>query len=92
MDWFSRYVLSWELSNTLDVHFCLEALEQALRIAKPEIFTTDQGCQFTSNPFTGLLTENDIRINMPARLSGGDGRSRAFDNIFIERLWGIVKY
>ena len=85
MDWFSRYVLSWELSNTLDVHFCLEALEQALRIAKPEIFNTDQGCQFTSNPFTSLLIKNNIRISM-------DGRGRAFDNIFIERLWRTVKY
>ncbi len=85
MDWFSRYVLSWELSNTLDVNFCLEALEQALRIAKPEIFNTDQGCQFTSNPFTSLLIKNNIRISM-------DGRGRAFDNIFIERLWRTVKY
>jgi len=85
MDWFSRFVLAWELSNTLDVQFCLEALDQALKIAKPEIFNTDQGCQFTSNPFTGLLTENDIRISM-------DGRGRAYDNIFIERLWRTVKY
>jgi putative transposase len=85
MDWFSRYVLSWVLSNTLDVHFCLEALEQALAIAIPEIFNTDQGCQFTSNPFTGLLTRHNIRISM-------DGRGRAFDNIFIERLWRTVKY
>ena len=85
MDWFSRYVLSWALSNTLDVHFCLEALEQALAIAIPEIFNTDQGCQFTSNPFTGLLTKHNIRISM-------DGRGRAFDNIFIERLWRTVKY
>jgi len=85
MDWFSRYILSWELSNTLDVHFCLEVLEQALRIAKPEIFNTDQGCQFTSNPFTGLLEKNNILISM-------DGRGRAFDNIFIERLWRTVKY
>ena len=73
MDWFSRYVLSWELSNTLDVHFCLEALEQALRIANPEIFNTDQGYQFTSNPFTSLLIKNNIRISM-------DGRGRAFVN------------
>jgi len=73
------------LSNTLDVCFCLEALEQALRIAKPEIFNTDQGSQFTSSVFTGLLEQNDIRISM-------DGRGRAFDNIFIERLWRTVKY
>ena len=85
MDWFSRYVLSWELSNTLDVHFCLEALDQALRIAKPGIFNNDQGSQFTSSAFTGLLEQNDIRISM-------DGRGRAFDNIFIERLWRTVKY
>ncbi len=85
MDWFSRYVLSWALSNTLDVHFCLEALEKALAIAIPEIFNTDQGCQFTSNPFTGLLTKHNVRISM-------DGRGRAFDNIFIERLWRTVKY
>lgn len=85
MDWFSRFVLAWELSNTLDVHFCLEALEQALKIAKPGIFNTDQGCQFTSNPFTSLLTKNNVRISM-------DGRGRAFDNIFIERLWRTVKY
>jgi len=85
MDWFSRYVLSWELSNTLDVHFCLEALDQALRIAKPGIFNNDQGSQFTSSAFTGLLEQNNIRISM-------DGRGRAFDNIFIERLWRTVKY
>ena len=66
MDWFSRFVLAWELSNTLDVHFCLKALDQALRIAKPGIFNTDQGCQFTSNPFTGLLIKNNIQISMPA--------------------------
>jgi len=85
MDWFSRYVLTWELSNTLDVHFCLEALGQALRIAKPGIFNNDQGSQFTSCAFTGLLEQNNIRISM-------DGRGRAFDNIFIERLWRTVKY
>lgn len=85
MDWFSRYVIAWELSNTLDVHFCLEALDQALRIAKPGIFNNDQGSQFTSCAFTGLLEQNNIRISM-------DGRGRAFDNIFIERLWRTVKY
>ena len=92
MDWFSRFVLAWELSNTLDVHFCLKALDQALRIAKPGIFNTDQGCQFTSNPFTGLLIKNNIQISMPAWPAGRDGRGRAFDNIFIERLWRTVKY
>lgn len=85
MDWFSRYVLSWELSNTLDVHFCLEALHHALKSAKPEMFNTDQGSQFTSGAFTGLLEQNNVRISM-------DGRGRAFDNIFIERLWRTVKY
>jgi len=85
MDWFSRYVIAWELSNTLDVHFCLEALDRALRIAKPGIFNNDQGSQFTSSAFTGLLEQNNIRISM-------DGRGRAFDNIFIERLWRTVKY
>lgn len=85
MDWFSRYVIAWELSNTLDVHFCLEALDQALRIAKPGIFNNDQGSQFTSSAFTGLLEQNNIRISM-------DGRGRVFDNIFIERLWRTVKY
>lgn len=85
MDWFSRYVLSWELSNTLDVHFCLEALHRALKSAKSEIFNTDQGSQFTGKAFTGLLEQNNIRISM-------DGRGRFFDNIFIERLWRTVKY
>jgi len=84
-NWFSRYVLSWELSNTLDVRFCLEALHRALKSAKPEIFNTDQGSQFTSGAFTGLLDQNNVRISM-------DGRGRFFDNIFIERLWRTVKY
>lgn len=85
MDWFSRYVLSWTLSNTLHSPFCVEALEMALQHGKPEIFNTDQGSQFTSEAFTGVLLENDIRISM-------DGRGRCFDNIFIERLWRTVKY
>ena len=85
MDWHSRYVLSWELSNTLDVHFCLEALERALLNGKPEIFNTDQGSQFTSRLFTGRLKESGIQISM-------DGRGRALDNVFIERLWRSVKY
>ena len=85
MDWFSRYVLSWELSNTIDVHFCLEALHHALKSAKPEMFNTDQGSQFTSGAYTGLLEQNNVRISM-------DGRGRVFDNIFIERLWRTVKY
>jgi putative transposase len=84
MDWFSRYVLSWKVSMTLDVEFCLEALAQALLIAKPEIFNSDQGAQFTSLAFTGMLEAHQIRISM-------DGRGRVFDNIFIERLWRSVK-
>ena len=85
MDWFSRYVITWELSNTLDVHFCLEALNRALGKSSPEIFNTDQGSQFTSGAFTCILEQNSIKISM-------DGRGRVFDNIFIERLWRTVKY
>lgn len=85
MDWHSRYVLSWRLSNSLDVTFCLEALKSALKLATPEIFNTDQGSQFTSLDFTGYLESREIQISM-------DGRGRVFDNIFIERLWRSVKY
>jgi putative transposase len=85
MDWFSRYVLSWSVSVTMDVHFCMEALEKALSRGRPEIFNTDQGAQFTSREFTGMLLDRGVRISM-------DGRGRAFDNIFIERLWRSVKY
>ena len=85
MDWFSRYVLSWELSNSLETDFCLLALERALRHATPGIFNTDQGAQFTSEAFTDQLTTAGIRISM-------DGRGRALDNVFIERLWRSVKY
>lgn len=85
LDWFSRYVLSWSLSVTLDTSFCLEALEKALRIGRPDIFNTDQGAQFTSSDFTGHLEEANVRISM-------DGRGRVFDNIFTERLWRTVKY
>ena len=85
MDWYSRYVIAWEISNTLGVGFCLEALEKALKISKPEIFNSDQGSQFTSNEFTGRLEEAGIRISM-------DDRGRVFDNIFIERLWRTLKY
>jgi len=85
IDWFSRYVLSWEISVTLDTSFCLEALDRALRIATPEIFNTDQGVQFTSAEFTNQLKAADIRISW-------DGRGRALDNIFVERLWRSVKY
>jgi putative transposase len=85
IDWYSRYVLSWRLSNTLDVDFCLEALEEALSNATPDIFNTDQGSQFTSLSFTGRLIKEQIKISM-------DGRGRALDNIFVERLWRSVKY
>lgn len=85
IDWFSRYVLSWELSVTLDTSFCLEALDRALQRAKPDIFNTDQGVQFTSHEFVNRLKVADIRISW-------DGRGRALDNIFVERLWRSVKY
>ena len=86
MDWYSRYVLSWRLSNTMDVGFCIEALNEALeRYGEPEIFNSDQGSQFTSPQFTSILLRNDIAISM-------DGRGRAIDNVFIERLWRSVKY
>lgn len=85
MDWHSRYVLSWELSNTLDGSFCRSALEKALGISQPEIFNTDQGSQYTSESFTGRLEQAGVRISM-------DGRGRVYDNIFIERLWRTVKY
>ena len=85
IDWFSRYGLAWQLSNTLDVHFCLTALEQAFAQGQPAIFNTDQGAQFTARAFTSRLETAQVRISM-------DGRGRAFDNIFIERLWRSVKY
>jgi putative transposase len=85
LDWFSRYVLSWAVSNTMDVHFCLDALEHALRRAQPEVFNSDQGVQFTRTEFTSRLEMAGIRISM-------DGRGRALDNIFVERLWRTVKY
>lgn len=85
MDWYSRHVLSWRLSNTLNAAFCVEALEGALTVGRPEIFNTDQGSQFTSRSFTSRLEKADIRISM-------DGRGRALDNVFIERLWRSVKY
>ena len=86
IDWASRAVLAWRLSNTMDVSFCVAALEEALaRFGKPEIFNTDQGSQFTSAAFTGTLAAADIRISM-------DGRGRWMDNVFIERLWRSLKY
>jgi len=86
MDWYSRKILSWELSNTLDTQFCIDALNNAIRIyGCPEIFNTDQGCQYTSTKFTDILKENDIKISM-------DSKGRALDNIFVERVWRSVKY
>jgi len=85
IDWYSRYVLSWRLSNTLDAGFCVKALEEALRKGKPEIFNTDQGAQFTSEAFTGLLEQHGVKISM-------DGKGSYNDNLFIERLWRTVKY
>lgn len=87
MDWHSRYVISWRLSNTLDADFCTEALEGAFSATglQPEIFNTDQGSQFTSEAFTGVLLRKGVEISM-------DGRGRALDNVFVERLWRTVKY
>lgn len=85
IDWYSRYVLAWELSNTMESLFCVDALEHALTQGTPGIFNTDQGSQFTSNAFTDVLLGQNITISM-------DGRGRALDNVFIERLWWSVKY
>ena len=85
IDWFSRYVLSWRLSNTLEGRFCLDALEEALSMGRPEIFNTDLGSQFTAQEYTGRLEEAGIAVSR-------DGRGRALDNVFVERLWRSVKY
>ena len=86
MDWYSRKVLSWRLSNSMDTSFCIDALEEALHYyGKPEIFNSDQGSQYTSDDFTGVLKDNDIRISM-------DGKGAWRDNVFVERLWRSVKY
>lgn len=86
LDWFSRYVLAWRLSNTMDSLFCVETLEEALTLyEQPEIFNTDQGSQFTSKEFTGMLIDRNISISM-------DGKGRSLDNVFVERLWRTVKY
>jgi putative transposase len=85
MDWYSRYVLSWEVSINLEASFCVTALDWALKKAKPAIFNTDQGSQFTSQVFTGRLLDHGIAISM-------DGKGRALDNVFVERLWRTVKY
>ena len=86
MDWYSRKVLSWRLSNSLDADFCVEALQEALdKYGAPEIFNSDQGCQFTSEVFTSVLLRRDVKISM-------DGKGRWIDNVFIERLWRSLKY
>lgn len=85
IDWYSRYVLAWEVSNTLESSFCVAALDRALQQAEPEIFNSDQGAQFTSLMFTERLLQHGVQISM-------DGRGRALDNIFVERLWRSVKY
>ena len=85
IDWYSRKILSWRLSNSMDVSFCIEALEEALTYGKPEIFNTDQGSQFTSNEFIGVLKKNNITISM-------DGKGRALDNVIIERFWWTIKH
>ena len=85
LDWYSRYVLAWRLSNSLDGDFCVEALDEALGRGRPGIFNTDQGVQFTSREFTGRLESAAVAISM-------DGRGRALDNVFVERLWRSVKY
>ncbi|MDF0522875.1 DDE-type integrase/transposase/recombinase [Bradyrhizobium yuanmingense] len=84
IDWASRAVLAWRLSNTMDTSFCVSALEEALRFGRPEIFNTDQGSQFTSAAFAGTLFATGVRISM-------DGRGRWMDNVFIERLWRSLK-
>jgi putative transposase len=85
IDWFSRYVIAWRLSNTLDGSFCLEMLEEALEGGRPEVFNTDQGVQFTAEAFAGRLERAGVAVSM-------DGRGRALDNVFVERLWRSVKY
>ena len=85
IDWYSRYVLAWRRSNTLDGWFCLEMLDEALQGGRPEVFNTDQGVQFTAAAFTGRLESAGVAVSM-------DGRGRALDNVFVERLWRSVKY
>ena len=85
MDWHSRYVLAWRLSNTLEVDFCVAVLEEALSKGRPQIFNTDQGSQFTSEAFTSMLLAQGVQVSM-------DGRGRCMDNVFVERLWRSIKY
>jgi putative transposase len=85
IDWYSRYVLAWRLSNTLDGSFCLELLDEALGLGRPEVFNTDQGVQFTAEAFTSRLLSAGVAVSM-------DGKGRCLDNVFVERLWRSVKY
>jgi putative transposase len=85
MDWYSRYVLNWRLSNSMDADFCVDALEDALSETRPEIMNTDQGSQFTSREFTEMLAKHSVSISM-------EGKGRAIDNVMIERLWRTLKY
>jgi putative transposase len=85
INWYSRYVIAWRLSNTLDGGFCLDMLDEALRLGKPEVFNTDQGVQFTAEAFTGRLLSAGVAVSM-------DGRGRCLDNVFVERLWRSVQY
>jgi putative transposase len=85
IDWYSRFVICWRLSNTLDGSFCLELLDEALSMGKPEVFNTDQGAQFTAEAFTGRLLSKGVKVSM-------DGKGRCLDNVFVERLWRTVKY
>ena len=85
IDWYSRYVIAWRLSNTLDGDFCCDMLDEALKVGKPEVFNTDQGSQFTANAWTGRLEGAGVKVSM-------DGKGRCLDNIFVERLWRTVKY
>ena len=85
LDLFSRFIISWKLSSSMEANFCIEALREALKEGKPEIFNTDQGAQFTANTFVNVLKENQIQISM-------DGKGRYADNIFIERFWRSLKY
>jgi putative transposase len=85
IDWYSRYVVAWRLSNTLDGSFCQEMLEEALSRGRPDVFNTDQGVQFTATAWTSRLEASEVGVSM-------DGRGRCLDNVFVERLWGTVKY
>jgi putative transposase len=85
IDWYSRYVLAWRLSNSLDAEFCLQMLEEALGLGRPEVFNTDQGSQFTARAWTGRLESAGVKVSM-------DGKGRCLDNVFVERLWRTLKY